>query len=777
MKIEKIELSWFRGGSASAELCTSSRNVLVYGSNGSGKSSFVDAIEYVIGNEKIEHLAHEYSGHKQILGIRNTSTPDDMPSRIALGFDDASTLSAQIDATGHATYSENPDGLLERIRGWNLRRTVLRQDEVADFIEATKGEKYSVVLPLLGLSDVETVAENLRKLRLEIEDQANLTEAETRLQTLTETTKTRLGGLERDFVLSLISDIERRYNVETHTVVPFEERLEKLEASITNQTGILEPTQQTHLLLKQVLDEDLDGKQQKVAKTKSSISKTLDHKIQLLIDSEKFVQDIEDPSKEIECPTCGRAINCQDLTTHIAAELTLLQDARSNRDQTITVIRECSEAIARAVALLENPSLQEWIAMLDNNTRSAIEHLKQLAVPDPTGDWTTITNEQTQKAVEKVLLSVRETASLVPPSVQKIIEDLKLVQAAKSTPQISKETQFLNSVRHLLETLEIGEENVRQHLKSRVEGIISECSSEVQRFWGILHPDEPIEDIRLTISEDKAIDVELKFFGRSQRSPRLTLSESHRNSLGLCIFLALASLEKTGDIPIVLDDIVSSLDRDHRGRLAEIIEEELKDRQVLLFTHDREWYSELRNRLSASKWAFLSLRPWHNPDVGIQFSKSVNTFDDARSIVSIRPESAGNTVRSIMDSTCAIAAEHLQIRVPFLRGDENERRSCVDLLDRIIAEARKRLKRSSGAKCDEIIGVWDEADRLLRAWANRSSHTGSLLAQEATKLIDTCEMAVRKFECADCQDPIWIAYVRDHKRVQCSCGKLYWDIG
>jgi hypothetical protein len=59
--------------------------------------------------------------------------------------------------------------------------------------------------------------------------------------------------------------------------------------------------------------------------------------------------------------------------------------------------------------------------------------------------------------------------------------------------------------------------------------------------------------------QDKAIDISLNFFGTEQESPRLTLSEGYRNSLGLCIFLSLAKSDPNGD-PIVLDDIVSSLD-------------------------------------------------------------------------------------------------------------------------------------------------------------------------------------------------------------------------
>ena len=33
---------------------------------------------------------------------------------------------------------------------------------------------------------------------------------------------------------------------------------------------------------------------------------------------------------------------------------------------------------------------------------------------------------------------------------------------------------------------------------------------------------------------------------------------------------------------------------DLQGRVAKILIEDLVDRQVLLFTHDREWFSELR---------------------------------------------------------------------------------------------------------------------------------------------------------------------------------------
>ena len=54
MKIDTIELSWFRGAATKATLKTGLKSVVIYGENACGKSSFVDAIEFTITQGKIE---------------------------------------------------------------------------------------------------------------------------------------------------------------------------------------------------------------------------------------------------------------------------------------------------------------------------------------------------------------------------------------------------------------------------------------------------------------------------------------------------------------------------------------------------------------------------------------------------------------------------------------------------------------------------------------------------------------------------------------------------
>lgn len=60
MRIKSIKLAWFRGAADGVTLDTESKSIVVYGENGSGKSSFVDAVEHVLNDGRVGHLAHEH---------------------------------------------------------------------------------------------------------------------------------------------------------------------------------------------------------------------------------------------------------------------------------------------------------------------------------------------------------------------------------------------------------------------------------------------------------------------------------------------------------------------------------------------------------------------------------------------------------------------------------------------------------------------------------------------------------------------------------------------
>lgn len=171
MRIQTLKLAWFRGAADPVALEPNCKSMVVYGANGSGKSSFVDAVEYVLKGGRIGHLAHEYSGKRQEKAVPNTHKPQGREAWLSIKFKDNSELKVDIGEDGSST-SAGAEAIA--MHTWDYQRTVLRQDEVADFIGYTKGRKYSALLPLLGLHPMEVAAENLRRLARSVEEQSGL---------------------------------------------------------------------------------------------------------------------------------------------------------------------------------------------------------------------------------------------------------------------------------------------------------------------------------------------------------------------------------------------------------------------------------------------------------------------------------------------------------------------------------------------------------------------------------------------------------------------------
>jgi hypothetical protein len=210
--------------------------------------------------------------------------------------------------------------------------------------------------------------------------------------------------------------------------------------------------------------------------------------------------------------------------------------------------------------------------------------------------------------------------------------------------------------------------------------------------------------------------------------------------------------------------------------VADILLSDLADRQVIVLTHDRDWFSELRARLPSDRWKSMILRPWQEPVVGIQWSTTTSVFDDARHLVGSNNEAAGNRARAAMDNQLSVIAERVRLAMPHMRYERNDHRMALDFLNRLVGERGNFRKRAGQGHVvfEEPPKLWEDARSLLIAWANPASHTGTLTNPEVEKLIDVCEATLKSFTCQGCGDPVWMADVATRGRLQCTCGELQW---
>ena len=152
MRLERINLSWFRGAGAEATLDTELHSVVVYGANGSGKSTFVDALEYVKGDGYLAHLAHAHSGSRQRIGTRNSHAPTGENLKIEFGFQDDNVLTTNIYPDGNHDSVSSPSSFAPQVPGILHSLQILRQDSLSKFVELPgddhlfwTGDSYSIL--------------------------------------------------------------------------------------------------------------------------------------------------------------------------------------------------------------------------------------------------------------------------------------------------------------------------------------------------------------------------------------------------------------------------------------------------------------------------------------------------------------------------------------------------------------------------------------------------------------------------------------------------------
>ena len=167
------------------------------------------------------------------------------------------------------------------------------------------------------------------------------------------------------------------------------------------------------------------------------------------------------------------------------------------------------------------------------------------------------------------------------------------------------------------------------------------------------------------------LKVAVEFLSRKVYDPRAYLSEGHLDSLGICLYLATAKLFNAPGSLLVLDDILTSIDRDHRHRVRDLLLAEFQHFQLILTTHDETWFMQLqdgvRARGDAKDWRFLRLANW-TVETGPETSEFEATWAFVHENLS-DPEhrELGGSLRCLLEDFLKRVAEGLNLLVRYRR--------------------------------------------------------------------------------------------------------------
>lgn len=163
------------------------------------------------------------------------------------------------------------------------------------------------------------------------------------------------------------------------------------------------------------------------------------------------------------------------------------------------------------------------------------------------------------------------------------------------------------------------------------------------------------------------MEISTTFHGQKEH-PLLHFSESHLDTLGLCYFLAARRLEAEDNNDfrlLVLDDVVHSVDSDHRERIARLLKEKFADHQLVIVTHDSVFYQRLRANLG-SQFEYLYFTNWslEGGPVRMQGSTDIDRVTDPELRNTKPPEELAAAAGRFAEWLLMQLTERLQVAVP-----------------------------------------------------------------------------------------------------------------
>ena len=213
--------------------------------------------------------------------------------------------------------------------------------------------------------------------------------------------------------------------------------------------------------------------------------------------------------------------------------------------------------------------------------------------------------------------------------------------------------------------------------------VLESISSNIGKFYAHMSSEDHVSGIKLVPVETKGefsgIVFNLTFFEKNAESPKTYLSESRLNCLGLSIFLASISLFNKNIEFIIFDDVISSFDKNHRYRFDQLLREQFGNYQLIVLTHEKEWFNSFAPKVRGLGWAIN--RTYWDSNKGIQAEIPLVGYEERieSMIESSKIHGLGNQIRKYAENKLKKICNSLYIPIPFKYNDGNERRTLEEL--------------------------------------------------------------------------------------------------
>ncbi|MFC6764128.1 AAA family ATPase [Natrinema soli] len=814
MKIEELKINNFRG-ITELEKRPEGKNIGLVGPNGSGKSSVMDAIDFLLTGT-VQRMTGEGTSDLSIEdhGPHVDSEPED--SWVEITFADETeqiTLKRTVEDNSLEYDGEVPDSLELLIDSAKRGQHLLSRSEILNFIVARKQSRSEQLRTLLKLTSIKEKRLELQGAADQLDTEADRKEREynsnrQRLFTLFEEEAKSLEEVQQK-VNELREELDGEPLDELHPDTAFRNELES-----PTERASASPIQskQTKELLAKIyewfendaeefieLEDDL-RKKAEVIRSDEEALRDLDV-LELIRDGRQFLDEDADC-----CPLC--------LTNWDAEELEELLEERE-------------EKAAKANKKLEElDNIRQKLLPLLTEIRTAVNSLSNVLGPhdnfgtddleDFLADLEEYENQLEGSIVDELPYeeSTREEREQVlrPESTIEYVSELK--SRAEDLPDLDalqNVWDVLNSAyenyQDIVRLETVSEEyretadqmtEVQKEFINARDSVLNETyeaiSEQFEEYYKTIHGEE--EEFSPEISPtETGLDIQVGFHGRGKHPPHALHSEGHQDSMGLCLYLALCDYLEGGNLPLImLDDVVMSVDAEHRRPLANLLEKEISsDFQILMTTHDELWYRHLKTVGVLSRSSTIKFSSWSLDDGPQIIGRSGDEWDRIEELMDEGDvQAAASRLRHTAEWFLRETCHQLGARVRF---KSDSRWTLGDFSDPAMSRFKELLKQSKRAgnswgndisdinglddkRSDVYTGFHDEMGAVNPNVHFNADEWATFTIAELQPAVDAFKELYDLFWCSNCNSCLSVVE-EGHKEValKCSCGgKAHWTL-
>lgn len=398
------------------------------------------------------------------------------------------------------------------------------------------------------------------------------------------------------------------------------------------------------------------------------------------------------------CPVCENDIEVESLKKRIGERLNSMalltglkmafDDAVKNEDRTLSAISQASKSLTIEASKLAAKLKATTIPEVASFVADWGEYYALIAnQPDEEALKQTLALLSVIAAGEKAIISQKDELG-------KSVHQYNAIKNHYQT--IIDKTKAIIGLDLLDKRLKKTFDIVGKKRKEYVESILVAISDIVDAMFQKVHPGEEIGEVKFYLNPQfkGSLLFDGTFHSKSEIPPQAYYSESHLDTLGICVFLALAKYYKNDRLIVVLDDVLTSADNVHMDRLIQMLHDEADQfNQLIITTHYRPWFDRYKypHASSAGQVQLIELLHWSIPR-GIQHSRTKLAVDELQELLKKQPFE-----RQAAASKSGILLEGILDHITLLYGCKIQRKATAsytlgELLGAISSKLRNVLK-------------------------------------------------------------------------------------